>query len=633
MSDRVRSVSEALDLLVPPFDPTPEEWDQVLARAATGQPTEPIAGTPRRVPRRLFVPATAVILAVIAVASALAATGTNPLSDFTSWLSGKPGRPAPAAAQRQFRNSPGQHSWDAFPPSTNLRVLVSGESGGSRYVLYGFRSGNSLCLTLSIDARQYSYRPGCASASTLSHLSAPILPMGTGWVSDSFIAPTPQIALRPTAQIAIGIVSDDVTTVSVNATDGRHSAWVGGDAYLWVEDHPNSGNSVISYTAVTRGHEVTVQAPPPPLFDGPGPPLAAPRGPSHLEATIASPGIGWLARHDPIGIASGNLSIAPVIKRLIAASGFTRFIKPDPLSNVIVGVSARRLFYNGGLWGGSNAPYFDRGPIHIFYPPEQSSQQFVTITGVAADGVSEIKFFLSDGEIQIAALKDNVFTGLIPRSAPVRIVAYNPAGLVVGIETVKHLTLLAGPTLPAAATRDLKPVLSVRGPEGGRSTLRVGKAIDNVRCWRAIFSSGHSQSGCEQLTPTSKGRVGTTAIRLLGGVQPVGRDVFVIAHVRPPVVRARLQFASGDSVTATPIDGFVVFAVPRDHLHTTQQQGVLRAYGRNGREITRVVYQDGRQTVTRPVLVPSQIKGQALRKLFLRRLARSRPTLYFHSAT
>jgi hypothetical protein len=565
-------ILEELERLAPREDGAGADWHAVTLRARTA-PGEPSRGQ-RKVRGRLLIPAIAVAALAVVVASAFA--GLNPFTTFRSWLSGNPGRPASAKIQKQFLSSNTQQSWTAFPTGTKLRVLVRATVGGKRYVLSGFRSGNSVCLTLNT---VYDGKPGCVSASTLKKTTTPVIPVGG---SSSPINP-----LRPLPEVSYGIAADDVSAVNVNAIDGTHRARLGAGAYLWVEAQPNTGNRVLSLTAVAHGKQSTVNLPSGISGSAVSPPPA--RGPTGIQATISDPTIGWLDRHEPVGLAASQLKslrIYQQIRSLIATAGFTRFIKPDPLSNVIVGVSARHLFFD---WGGSKPPYFKHGPIHFFDPPGVSSQGFVTFTGVAADGVTAIKFFLADGEVQTAALKDNVFTALVPRSTPIRVAAYNNHGLVIDIQTY---ALASGPVIPVAATRDLKPVLHTRGPDGATATLNIGSAVNNVRCWRADFSNGHSQSGCQ--TPSATGPLAPFAVQPLG-VQPAGHDVFVIAYTQAPVARAGLRFADGATITAHPVDRIVILAVPRTQLTSTQQRARLVGYDNHGQEIINPL-RNGRQT-------------------------------------
>src|SRR5207244_3086383 len=75
------------------------------------------------------------------------ATLNAALGGFDAWLSGKPGKPAPRAEQQLFDAANGR-TWAAFPKGTKLRELIRTTVGGKTYVLFGFRSGKSICLRL-----------------------------------------------------------------------------------------------------------------------------------------------------------------------------------------------------------------------------------------------------------------------------------------------------------------------------------------------------------------------------------------------------------------------------------------------------------------------------------------------------
>jgi hypothetical protein len=304
------------------------------------------------------------LIAVVLVASALAASGVNPFSAFGSWFSGSPGRPAPTAAEQQFLAANGR-SWAAFPTGTKLRVLIRAVVGGQRYVLYGFRSGDSLCMRLSAVSLQTSLAPACAPVSTLEHTSAPLLVViGNGKV---FAFPE-----RRSPEVSFGIVADGIRRVEVHAVDGAHRAWIGGNAYLWVENEPNTANHVLSLVAI--GHAGTRTVVPVPNQGGlfgsfqsaPSPP---PGGPTHVQAVIKHPVIGWLIRHQPVGLAPSQVALSTFTRRAVAVWGFTRFVKPDPLSDITVGVSDGRLYVNDGMTGG---PLFPSGRIKVMTTPNDA---------------------------------------------------------------------------------------------------------------------------------------------------------------------------------------------------------------------------------------------------------------------
>src|SRR5437588_11855368 len=130
MSDIDPPLRHALDLLVP--EPRREpDWLDVLQRA---QP---------RLWRRPLVLGLAAALLVLGTAAGVTAA----LGGFDAWLSGKPGKPAPAAEQQRFETANGR-TWAAFPQGTQLRELIRTNVGGKTYVLFGFRSGRALRLKL-----------------------------------------------------------------------------------------------------------------------------------------------------------------------------------------------------------------------------------------------------------------------------------------------------------------------------------------------------------------------------------------------------------------------------------------------------------------------------------------------------
>ena len=70
-------------------------------------------------------------------------------------------------------------------------------------------------------------------------------------------------------------------------------------------------------------------------------------------------------------------------------------------------------------------------------------------------------------------------------------------------------------------------------------------------------------------------------------MQPAGRDIFILGHVRAPVVRVRLRFDNGDVVSAKPVDGLFMFAVPRAHLSRTRQFAFVIGYDARGNRVQR----------------------------------------------
>jgi hypothetical protein len=512
------------------FTPEPRrwpDWQDVLRRAHA------------RHTRRL----------IVAVAAALVALG-----GFHAWLSGSPGKPASPAEQEKFRNTNGQ-SYFGFPQDTKLRELIRTTVDGKAYVLLGFRSGESLCLRLKAISLGHSVGPQCAPVARLRHTSAPILP-----VIDNFSFADKYN--HPSAAVSFGIAADGVSQVVVHAVDGDHGAVLGGNAYLWVQDEPNSGQRALSLTTVSSGGtRMTL-----PLDATP--PIRRPRGPARIEARIAHPTVGWYVRGEKRGFARGP------------NDPWTRFVKPDPGSNVRIGLSGRwclLVAYGASdpSSGCTDSPW-SQGPLWWTMTGEYGTD-FMRVSGLTADGVKRVVVFLADGQRQRAALRDNLFTTLVATAEfPARIVAYDEAGRVVGIVTPATPFVFRVP--PAA--KGLRAVLHLRGPRGAVAVLRVGRRVHGYRCWRVDVSTGRSTGACpgaEFSAPSIWPEV----------VLPAGGDLFVIGHTVGPIARVQLEFPNGDVRKTRPIAGLFVVAVPRSHLTRERQTAFVVGYTSEGWVIQR----------------------------------------------
>jgi hypothetical protein len=517
-------------------------WEDVVARARP-----PL----RRRPLVLALAAAAVVLAT-------AAAVTVALGGFDAWLSGKPGRPASEEEQARFAAANGR-SWAAFPKSTQLRELIRTEVGGKTYVLFGFRSGSTLCLKLKAVSLGHSTSPVCTPASTLTHAAAPIVLVNSDSGFDDKHA-------HPSAEFSFGIVADGVSQVDVDAVDGRHRAVLGGNAYLFVENEPNTGNRVLGVSARgPSGNRTSISLGTTfgDLWSAGGQPRR-PRGPARAQVHIPHPAIGWNVRGEKRGFSADRLDLNPTaLTRLTDAA---RFVKPDPYSDIVVGLNGTYclLLVQGRDFGESCTPgaaFFSRGPIQVLWSGGGGSTS-ATIAGAAADGIRRVVVFGADGQRVAAPLRENLFAlRLANDQLPARVVGYDGHGRVAGVETLSFG--LRGP-MPAKALRDLRVLRRIRGPNGTTAALRAGRAVHALRCWRVDFSTGQSPSGCIGTIPTGP----WISARL---VQPAGRDLFVIGHVRDPVIRVRLRFADGEAITTRPVKGLFVLAIPRTHLNPKRQ--------------------------------------------------------------
>lgn len=140
----IREQLSGLDPLPPALS---ANWDDVLSRVR--QPASAGRERLRARPRRL---AFAVVVAAIgftvaSLATPLGAAISRGLGDFSAWIAGSPGTPASPEDQQAFEQE-NERDWTYFPAGTQLRQLIQTETAGMTFKLFGFRSGDSLCLRL-----------------------------------------------------------------------------------------------------------------------------------------------------------------------------------------------------------------------------------------------------------------------------------------------------------------------------------------------------------------------------------------------------------------------------------------------------------------------------------------------------
>jgi hypothetical protein len=539
-------IRDELDALVADTRRVPN-WDDVVRRARPP------------VYRRPLVLLLVVLVAVASGAVVAAATG-----GFGKWLNGEPGKPAPAEEQKRFKSENGQ-TWLAFPTGTKLRELLRTDVAGVQYVLYGFRSGDSLCLRLNSTGGQEPIL-GCAPASTVARTDVPVVPVvgnGTLVERNSLVS----------AIVSFGIVADGVRHVSVHAVDGTGSAVVGGNAYLFVRSDPNTGSRVMRVTAIDNAgltNTVALADPRLPgfLFSSSRPA----RGPRHVEAPIKNPRVGWFARHEKRGYSIDDVPLTPEQRANLRDSGgfgSLRLVKPDPLSNRVVGLSGDLCLVSGNGSSACNssvAETFSRGPINTMLSSSGSSE-FMGVDGVVADGIARVAIYSADGQSQSAPLRDNLFTALVPIAGfPIRIVGFDGRGRVAGIMTWPSRST---PSTPPAA-RKLHYVYDVFGPHGTRGVVRAGREVGRYRCWRFSFSTGLSVSECRQLYYNQH--------LLVDRIQPVGRDLFVFGFADKLVARVEVHFANGDIEAAPVVAGAFLLPIPRRHLKPQREVAYAVAY-------------------------------------------------------
>jgi hypothetical protein len=347
--------------------------------------------------------------------------------------------------------------------------------------------------------------------------------------------------------------------------DGLHNAVIRGNAYLWVENEPNTGNRVLAVTAhTTNGARMTIS-----LgttfgdLSQLGRSGRRPRGPDRVEAPIAHPTIGWAARGEKRGFSRDRLDLNAYARAHVVGPN-ARFVKPDPLSDTVVGLdgTAELFVVQGrGAAGGS----FSAAPLNVI-TSGGGGVQSVTVAGAAADGIVRLTVFDADGQRFAVPLRDNLFaTRVAETQFPVRLVGYDARGRVAALETLRfdlasHVSL-----------RGLHTIRRVTGPNGATATVKIGGAAPSIRCWRIEFSTRQAPVGCFELIPTGP----WVYVDL---VQPAGRDLFVIGHTRPPVATVELHFQDGRVVQLTPTARLFVAAIPRAYLESTRQLAFAVGY-------------------------------------------------------
>jgi hypothetical protein len=199
--------------------------------------------------------------------------------------------------------------------------------------------------------------------------------------------------------------------------------------------------------------------------------------------------------------------------------------------------------------------------------------------------------------------------GQVAAMRPAKLVAFDATGRTVAELTVPaqppglaqsfcrpHRNHFASP--PELAGKPLTTVGRIVGPYGARATIAISgvvglhlarllptgnfkKFVRPSRCWRVSFSNGQSQGTCVPVAARYEPE-------LSPWVQHAGRDTFVFVDAPPrigaAIARVDLLLANGQTLSKTPVDGVVVFAIPREALSTTHsERGFLTAYDKAGK--------------------------------------------------
>ena len=590
-------------------------WDEVVRRAGLGRAAEtvPASRTPRR-RRRVVLALVSVALLVVAVAvSPLGAAIGNEVSNFSSWLRGSPGKPASSAQQRTFAQG-NARAWAGFPADTKLRRLIVTHSDGVTYTLFGFRSGDSLCLDVSAEGAARGSTLACAPLRELRARPQPALVLsvdyGIGTLPGKRVRIGPDVYTLNRASVSFGIVADNVKGVTLRSDDRTRQAIVASDAFLSVVNRPHAGSRVRQVRATTRdGKTVAIPFAQAPFDSTLGvTPLGTLHGPSHLDRIVHGGTIGWFARRELRG------QPLPAKLPLLGFGGtttvvFGRLVAPDPGSPIRMGLvlehvsrsSLQHSPFTSGLYvcqamvighaTGSNCErsiegWFKRGPFSFSSVTFGGGAQYTTLSGVASDQVARMRLFLSTGEVVDVPLKDNLYFVQAARAKfPIRLVAYDDHGRVIGIQSMRSdMGGPAGPAQQPAKNGHWRILTQVKRADGRAVTLWAVPSQAGGWCWKVKTPGAGEEAGCAP--PSTKlGR--TIRLYITPGPQ-AGARATLLVKAGANITNVKIRYRSGATDQARPVNGFVLYAPPPSRVHEHDTISEIDGYNQAGKQIAHV---------------------------------------------
>ena len=433
-------VHTALATLVPPFEHTRADWDDVLRRGG-------VAAAPAR--RRRLVPA-------LAVATVLAvALGVSPLGrafvdatvgELSSWLGSAPGSPAPADEQNGF-DAANTNPYAHFPAGTRVGLVDHGDVDGARYDLLGFRDGDSYCLRLvpvSVPARADS-PADCAPRPELDRLAVPGVALAAG--TDFWRGSDGDMHGVDTVY---GLSGDGVTRVDVvDAAGARHAATVENNTFLYVARYEGSQRFSATRLEVTTSDGRTTSVPVAAAGVSRAGAADVP-GPARADRTSDSDTIGWLERREARGEPFTWPTDGGDPPQEVS---YARLIQPLPGSSFRLGVGVGdghawpvdgHWYCLAWLWplvkvpqsyGCARAETLRAGGMLEGVSPGRG-QQFPLYVGLVSDDVASAELFFRNGDRRQLPIVDNAIAFQVWQGEPVRLVTYDAAGRVLGTHVI-----------------------------------------------------------------------------------------------------------------------------------------------------------------------------------------------------
>lgn len=594
MSELELQLRVALERLAPSFDDEAADWADVRRRAEAS----PAARRPGA--RRRLVLAFALIAVLVLGASPFGrAFVKGAIDGFSSWVSGSPGEPAPAEEQAKFEHV-NQRAPFGFPEGTELRLLIRHQVRETTYELYGFRSDDFLCLRL-LQTGTAGPRPTACVALRILESGPPVSVAMSDYPFGTQDVPPNEDGYVPAGAMAtFGFVADGVARVDVDGDAGRAQAVVASNTFLYVADKPSLTSRIRRVIAIDeQGKRTSIPIAVAPFAEG-EPPFSPPvelGGPTQVEWALHGGAIGWLERREPRG---EPLPDSELFRRYFSGLGevlYARVIHPNPESTLRVIVAAVNFDgrggplqrdrgenvciaetrpLGGGMSGGCSPPgaLFDRAPINSSLGLMAGGDQFATLSGVGSDDVARVELYLASGKVEHLLLVDNTYATEIRRTSfPVKLVAYDAEGRVVGIERFEGFDRSSNPERPIVTER--RTILEVTGPGGSKATLSFAPSNLGGHCYWFSVTGGAGGSVCiPKGGPPAPLNLGLTGSGSGDG------DVFLDGPVSEDVAEVELRFEDGAMLSVDPVEGYVVFGIPLEH-HALAHRLEL-AVGRDG---------------------------------------------------
>jgi hypothetical protein len=544
--------------------------------------------------------------AVVAVASPVRSAILEGFDGFSAWLTGQPGTPASSGEQQAFEDA-NARSWTGFPPGTELRHLITTRVGDTTFTLFGFRSGDLLCLRLVASGAVSKTSSHCAPVSALQQTTKPAVVFAADEPFGDDVAPALQGFKASLAAATFGIASDGVAGIAVHGDDGVHQAQLGSNAFLYLDEDPKLGTRVRAVEAIAANGErvgLPFQSAPFDTIDLPQPPKGSPQGPATADRTVHGGSITWLDKREPRGEPIPG-DVATMLSRRWDIL-FGRVLRPDPSSSdrvvlmlvdhqdvppgmkhepgpavcTFVGSSDHSI-------GGGCSPVgklFDGAPL-TFGMGGSGADQFTRLNGLASDDVAALKVFLADGDVMNVPLKDNTYLTYVSRAAfPIRLVAYDSTGKSIYVQTVRD----DGMTNPAPleARKSMRERFTVTADDGTKATAVAGDPAGGYRCWTIRYGdNGAEGGGCTPWPLTPKLTLGNP-LNLIGA-QASGPNgaMFLGGQVPEEITRIVVSFRDGTTAEARTESSLTVYPVPTAELRKGAVSITLRGYDKSGAEV------------------------------------------------